>query len=303
MAIPDFQSILLPLLKFYAKHSEVKLSDSIDAMAKHFKLTEAEREEMLPSGRDYLFRNRVAWARQYLVYATLARPVRRGVVAITDLGKKWAAERKTPLKISDFNAIEGYDRRVRGEDDSRGATAVTTEVAATATPDQRIEDAERELRQATIVTLIDRVLARPPEFFERLVIQLMSRLGYGDGSEESMLHTGRTGDEGIDGRIKMDVLGIDQIFLQAKRYDTSNTVGRDAVASFAGSIAGAKGVFVTTSQFSRQAQEFVRTSHRNIVLIDGQKLGALMLRSRLGVSVKKTYEVFALDEDFFAEEE
>lgn len=303
VGIPDFQSIMLPLLKFYAKRGEVSLSESIDAMAKHFKLTDAEREEMLPSGRDYLFRNRVAWARQYLVYATLAQPVRRGVVRVTELGKKWAAERTAPLKIADFKAIEGFERRVRPESESSAVPiAATTEPSAATTPDQRIEDAHRELKQAVIVNLLDRILAKPPEFFERLVIRLMSKLGYGDGSEESMLHTGRTGDEGIDGKIKMDVLGVDQIFLQAKRYDASNTVGREMVAAFAGSIAGAKGVFVTTSSFSKQATEFVRTSHKNMVLIDGQRLGELMLRSKLSVSVRKTYEVFDVDEDFFGEE-
>lgn len=302
MSIPDFQSILLPLLQLYAKRGEVSLSESIDAMAEHFHLTEADRALMLPSGRDYLLRNRVAWARQYLVYATLARPVRRGVVAVTELGKQWAKERKNPLKISDFKSIPAFDRRARGAA-SETSAAPPEETVAPTPPQQRLEDADRELRQAVIVNLLDRILARPPVFFERLVIRLMSALGYGDGSEESMLHTGKTGDEGIDGRIKMDVLGVDQIYLQAKRYEPANTVTREHVAAFAGSIAGAKGVFVTTSSFSKQAADFVRTSHRNIVLIDGQKLGELMLRSKLGVSVRKTYELFDLDEDFFTDEE
>lgn len=277
-------------------------------MAEHFRLTDAQRAEKLPSGRDFLFRNRVAWARQYLVYATLARPVRRGVVAITPLGSQWAKERSKPLKISDFKSIPGYEARARPGTEADAQSSASTEDsgasnAAPSTPLQRIEAADRELRQAVIVNLIDRILGKPPLFFERLVIQLMSRLGYGDGTEESMLHSGGSGDQGVDGRIKMDVLGIEHIYLQAKRYDPTNTVGREQVAAFAGSIAGAKGVFLTTSSFSKQAHDFVRTSHKNIVLIDGQKLGELMLRGKLGVSVRKSFDVFDLDEDFFTEEE
>jgi restriction system protein len=131
----------------------------------------------------------------------------------------------------------------------------------------------------------------------------MSKLGYGDGSKESMLHSGQTGDGGVDGRIKMDALGLDHIFLQAKRYDEGNTVSRDQVASFAGSIAGAKGVFLTTSTFSRQAIEFINKMHKNIVLVDGQGVGDLMLQRGLGVVVKRSYESFTIDEDFFADEE
>ena len=149
----------------------------------------------------------------------------------------------------------------------------------------------------------DIIRGKPPAFFEHLVIQLMSKLGYGDGSKESMLHSGQTGDGGVDGRIKMDALGLDHIFLQAKRYDEGNTVSRDQVASFAGSIAGAKGVFLTTSTFSRQAVDFIKKMHKNIVLVDGQGVGALMLRCGLGVAVKRTYESFAIDEDLFADEE
>jgi restriction system protein len=154
-----------------------------------------------------------------------------------------------------------------------------------------------------VATLLDRIRRKPPAFFEHLVILLMSKLGYGDGSKESMLHSGQTGDGGVDGRIKMDALGLDHIFLQAKRYDEGNTVSRDQVSSFAGSIAGAKGVFLTTSTFSRQAVEFIREMHKNIVLVDGQGVGDLMLRCGLGVAVKRTYESFAVDEDFFADEE
>jgi restriction system protein len=172
-----------------------------------------------------------------------------------------------------------------------------------ATPDERIEAADTELRRAVVAALLERIGQKAPTFFEQLVVRLMSKLGYGDGTAESMLHTGKSNDGGIDGKIKRDVLGLEHIFLQAKRYGPGHAVGREDVAAFAGSVAGAHGVFVTTSSFTRQALDFVREKHRNIVLIDGQKLGELMLRCGLGVTEKRTYQVYDVDEDFFAEDE
>jgi restriction system protein len=284
-------------------------------MAEHFQLSEAEVEAPMPSGRGSLFRNRVAWAKQYLMYAQLVEPTRRGVSRVTELGREWSRKRTAPLKIRDFEIIPGFHERVHGSATTATSSPITASPApaeasnseplqaALATPEERLQLAYAELRQSMIATLLDRIRRKPPEFFEHLVIKLMSKLGYGDGSKESMLHSGQTGDGGVDGRIKMDALGLDHIFLQAKRYDEGNTVSRDQVSSFAGSIAGAKGVFLTTSTFSRQAIDFIKKMHKNIVLVDGQGVGALMLRCGLGVAVKRTYESFAIDEDFFADEE
>jgi restriction system protein len=315
MSLPDFQSILLPLLKLTASREELTSADSYKLMAEHFQLSEAEVEAPMPSGRGSSFRNRVAWAKQYLMFAQLVEPTRRGVSRVTELGREWSRKRTAPLKIKDFESIPGFHERAHGTTgtaspnantptpDSTGASSSDPVQTALATPEERLQIAYAELRQSIVATLLDRIRRKPPAFFEHLVIQLMSKLGYGDGSKESMLHSGQTGDGGVDGRIKMDALGLDHIFLQAKRYDESNTVSRDQVSSFAGSIAGAKGVFLTTSTFSRQAVEFIREKHKNIVLVDGQGVGDLMLRSGLGVAVKRVYESFAIDEDFFADEE
>jgi restriction system protein len=303
MAIPDFQSIMLPLLKFAASRpGEVSTGEGYNAMVAHFNVTPEEQDEMIPSGRAKTFRNRVAWAKQYLGFATLIVSVRRGAYHATDLGRRWARERKGSLKIADFKAVPGYTERVHGEE-VEPTGAGTVEVVSASTPDERIEAAEVELRQAIISTLLERIWQKPPTFLEQLVIALMSKLGYGDGSAESMTHTGQTNDGGIDGVIKMDKLGLDHMLLQAKRYEPGHTVSREDVAAFAGSIAGSKGVFVTTSTFSKQALEFVRTKHKNIVLVDGRKLGELMLRCGLGVSEKSVYRVYALDEDFFTDDE
>ncbi len=303
MSIPDYQSILLPLLKLYAERGEVSLTEAIDATAAHFVLTEADRAQPLPSGRDNLLRNRVEWARQYLVYATLVRPVRHGVAAITELGQQWAAERTAPLKVTDFKVIPGYEQRLLGSADGAATALAAVEGVASTPPLQRLEDADLELRQAVIVNLMDRVLARPPVFFERLVMLVMARLGYGDGTEPAMRHAGRGGDHGADATLKTDVLGVDEVRVHARRGAADEAISREQVAAFAGSIAGVKGVFVTTSSFSRHAVEFARASHPNVALVDGQKLGELMLRCKLGVSVRKSYEVFDVDEDFFSDDE
>jgi restriction system protein len=315
MSIPDFQSILLPLLKATASREELTSADSYKLMSEHFQLSEAEVEAPMPSGRGSSFRNRVAWAKQYLMFAQLVEPTRRGVSRVTELGREWSRKRTAPLKIRDFEEIPGFHERAHGSAgaaspnanspaaDSGERSASDSAQTALATPEERLQLAHAELRQSTIATLLDRIRRKPPAFFEHLVIQLMSKLGYGDGSKESMLHSGQTGDGGVDGRIKMDALGLDHVFLQAKRYDEGNTVSRDQVSSFAGSIAGAKGVFLTTSTFSRQAIDFIKKMHKNIVLVDGQGVGALMLQCGLGVAVKRTYESFAIDEDFFADEE
>jgi restriction system protein len=298
---------MLPLLKYTAERGgEVSTGDAYDAMVKHFQVTKAEEDEWMPSRRGKTFRNRVAWAKQYLGYATLVVSVRRGVFRVTDLGRKWAKERTGSLKLADFKAVPGYEERVHGEEAAGSAAATEiarTESAAMATPDERIEAADTELRRAVVAALLERIGQKDPTFFEQLVVRLMSKLGYGDGTAESMMHTGKSNDGGIDGKIKRDVLGIEHIFLQAKRYEQGHAVGREEVAAFAGSVAGAHGVFVTTSSFTRQALDFVREKHRNLVLIDGQKLGELMLRCGLGVTEKRAYKVYDVDEDFFAEDE
>jgi restriction system protein len=301
MSIPDFQTILLPLLKLTASREELTSADSYKLMAEHFQLSEAEVEAPMPSGWGSSFRNRVAWAKQYLMFAQLVEPTRRGVSRVTELGREWSRKRTAPLKIRDFESIPGFHERAHGTSGSASPNATTptpdsaepstsdSAQTALATPEERLQLAYAQLRQSMVATLLDRIRRKPPEFFEHLVILLMSKLGYGDGSKESMLHSGQTGDGGVDGRIK--------------RYDEGNTVSRDQVSSFAGSIAGAKGVFLTTSTFSRQAVEFIREKHKNIVLVDGQGVGDLMLRCGLGVAVKRIYESFAIDEDFFADEE
>lgn len=303
MPIPAFQSILLPLLKFAATRTEVSVKDAYAQMASAFKLSDAELQELLPSGNGSLFKNRVAWAKQYLIYASLLASVKRGVFSITDLGRKWAKEKTSPIKISDFKVIPGYLERVQGSGDSDGEPKSTVVEDVSTTPEEQMQSAYIQIRQRLIAELLERIHQKPPKFFETLVLDLMAALGYGDGTTDSLLHTGQTGDGGIDGKIKMDVLGIEHIFIQAKRYDLDKTISREQVAAFAGSVHGAKGVFVTTAKFSPQAIAFMEKDHRQIVLIDGQRLGDLMLKSGLGVTAKKALSIFHIDEDYFSDDE
>ena len=308
MAIPDFQSAMLPLLKLAASTTDVSLKDAYQKMAEHFRTTEAELELMLPSGTEKLFKNRVAWAKQYLIYAGLVESVKRGVFRCTDLGRKWAKERTTALKLSDFKVIPGYEERVHGAESTSGSTKANAVFVSSSpqesTPEEQLQSAHKQIMQRVIVDLLDRIWKRSPEFFEKLVLDLMAKLGYGDGSPESLQHTGKTADGGIDGKIKMDALGLEHIYIQAKRYEPGKSpISREQVAAFAGSIGGSKGVFVTTTKFSSQAIDFVRTQHKHIVLIDGQRLGELMLKCGLGVSAEETYSTYNVDEDYFAEEQ
>jgi restriction system protein len=307
MAIPDFQSAMLPMLKYAASKPEVTLKDSYQKMAEHFKTTDAELEVMLPSGTERLFRNRIAWAKQYLLYASLIESVKRGVFRCTDLGRKWAKEKATALKLSDFKEIPGYEERVHGEATTDGSAKTNAAAVSSApvesTPLEQLQSAHQQIKQRAIVDLLDRICKLSPKFFETLVLALMAKLRYGDGSPDSLQHTGKTADGGIDGKIKMDALGLEHICIQAKRYEPgTSTISREQVAAFAGSIGGSKGVFVTTTKFSPQAIDFVRAQHKHIVLIDGQRLGDLMLKCGLGVSVEETYSTYKVDEDYFTEE-
>lgn len=303
MAIPDFQSILLPLLRYASNKDEVPMKEAYAEMAKDFAVSPLELQQKLPSGRAKLFYNRVAWAKQYLIYATLVEPVRHGVFRITKLGKRWAERKIKELKISDFREIPGYEDRVGGissidqKDDKAGSAAGGQE-----TPEEQMQSAYKQVRQRIIAVLLERILDKPPEFFEVLVLDLMMKLGYGDGTRESLIHTGQTGDGGVDGKIKMDYLGIEHVFLQAKRNDPSNSISREQVAAFAGSITG-KGVFLTTSYFTTSAVQFVRDKHPNIVLIDGQRIGELMIKTELGLNRKETLCIYTIDEDYFRNED
>jgi restriction system protein len=302
MPIPDYQSAMLPLLRLAADGAEHRLRDAIDQLATEFAVTPEERVQMLPSGTAPVFNSRVAWARTYLKQAGLLEAPRRGSFRITDAGRKLLT--KKPKAITG-RLLEQYPAFREFQARSKANTAAPALVAEpiTSTPEDRLEAAYQELRAAVESELLDLVKGATPAFFERLVLELLVRMGYGGSRKEAAKAVGQTGDGGIDGIIVQDRLGLDVIYVQAKRWGSA-VVGRPDVQRFAGALQGQrarKGVFLTTSTFSKDARDYATSIDSRIILIDGKRLTELMVEFNVGVSGGATYEVKRVDSDFFAE--
>jgi restriction system protein len=305
MAIPDFQSLMLPVLRS-AETNEVKISDVVQALADQFQLTDSERSELLPSGRQTMFANRVHWAKSYLGKAGLVELTKRAHFKATDRGREILAN--PPEKIN-INFLERFPefvqfRGARNDSESVASDAPMAEAVEVSamTPDEMIRQAHAELDDELSLDLRARVIAAPPEFFERLVVQLLLAMGYGGSASEAGRALGRSGDGGVDGVIDQDALGLDRIYVQAKRYSDGNNVGSGAIRDFFGSLdrfKAAKGLFVTTSAFSPSARETADFLSKRIVLIDGHQLAKLMIRYNVGCRVEETIELKKVDEEYF----
>jgi restriction system protein len=305
MAVPDFQTLMRPLLEEYAAGGERRIADARTALAARFGLTEGELAERLPSGLAKTFDNRVGWAATYLYrVGLLARP-RRSVYAITERGREVLVanpERVDLGVLSKFPEFAEF-RKARSP---RGGTRAGTDVAVAAeteTPEERIDAAYQELRQTLIADLRDRISAVSPTAFEDLVLDVLHAMGYGDGTEHSRLRTGASGDAGIDGLIREDRLGLDAVYVQAKRWEA--TVGRPVVQGFVGALQGqraSKGIIFTASTFSADAQEYAANISPRVVLVDGELLADLMITHNVGVSERETYHVKRVDGDYFGED-
>jgi restriction system protein len=313
MAIPDYQTIMLPLLRLAADRREHTKRELEAQLAAHFGLTESERATLLPSGRQRLFDNRVGWARTYLKQAGLLEAVRRGVIRITERGAGLLSRNLQQIDndlLDEFPEFTEFKSRTRPrsaqeEVETPEPTDAIRAVDQTLTPDEQIRNGYRALRANLASELLDRVLKASPGFFERLVVELLVAMGYGGTEEDAASVVGRSGDGGIDGIIKEDRLGLDNIYLQAKRWAPHHTVGSPEVRQFAGALQehrARKGVFITTSTFSREAVESARASQTTIVLINGAELAQLMLEFGVGVSVEDTIRLLKVDEDYFEEE-
>lgn len=302
MAIPDYQSIMLPFLMLVADGNEHKISELNDRLVDHFELTEDERKALLPSGNQEVMRNRVGWARTYLKKSLLIQSPRRGVFVITDRGKSVLAGKPERIDVKFLRQFEEFLEFQNASKKPSEQSAETT--ASDQTPIESIEQAHDELKNELASEVLDTVKQASPQFFEHLVVKLLQAMGYGGWSTESGSATQYSADGGIDGVINEDPLGLETIYLQAKRY-SEGTIGRPAVQSFAGALdmkRAKKGVFITTSKFSSDAIAFVEMIEKKIVLIDGERLARLMVANNLGVSVRDTYQLKVLDSDFFDEE-
>jgi restriction system protein len=307
MPVPDFQTLMRPLLEEYGAGEERRIADVRAALATRFGLTEEELAERLPSGLARTFDNRVGWAATYLYRVGLLSRPRRSVYAITDRGREVLAanpERVDLSVLSQFPEFAEF-RKASGTRRSRRGIEVTEApaVAETATPEERIEAAYQELRQALIAEVRDRISAMSFTAFEDLVLDVLHAMGYGDGTEDSTLRTGRSGDAGIDGVIREDRLGLDVVYVQAKRWDA--TVGRPVVQGFVGALQGArasKGIIFTASAFSSDARDYAASVSPRVILIDGDRLAALMIDYNVGVSDRETYPVKRVDSDYFGDD-
>ena len=301
MVVPDYQSIMLPLLKFASDEKEHSIRKSIDNLAKEFELSEEDRKELLPSGTQAIFDNRVGWAKTYLKKAGLIEYQKRGYFNITKEGLQLLD--KNPEKIN-IKSLEQFPSFIEFRSKTTEETSNDSEeIKEDLTPEETLEYSYQTLRDNTAEELINNIKSCSPEFFEKLVVDLLLNMGYGGSRKDAGEAIGRSGDEGIDGIIKEDKLGLDAIYIQAKRWE--NTVSRPEIQKFAGALQGQKakkGVFITTSNFSNGAKEYASIIESKVVLIDGERLSQLMIDYDIGVSKIKSYELKKIDTDYFAED-
>lgn len=306
MAIPDFQSVMLPLLEVLNDGKEWRMRDVTEGLATRFQLTPQERQEMLPSGQQTLFSNRVAWAKTHLKAAGLLLNPNRGKATLSDEGRRVLALHPQAINCRFLRQYPSYLELVgRSRSDERGEQDSAQQgVVAELTPMELMDDSFQALRRATVDELLVKLRDCSPGFFEKVVVKLLQAMGYGGVSGEALV-TGRSGDAGIDGIIKEDKLGLDVVCIQAKRWE--GTVGRPVIQGFVGSmdfVRARKGVILTTSQFSREATDFVdRIEGKKVVLIDGPQLADLMIDHNVGVLPTKSYELKEVSNDFFDEDD
>jgi len=307
MAVPDYQSVMLPLLKFAEERkNEISTDDVVEALATSLGLTEDDLKEMLPSGLQRTFVNRIGWATTYMKKANLLESTRRGYFRITPRGQELLLKKPATINVKilkqypEFLEFQKLKGTRRGE---KTTTAKESLDASTATPSEALEAAYENLRDELIDELLTKLKQSSPSFFERIVVEFLVKMGYGGSRADAGKAIGKSGDGGIDGIIKEDKLGLDVVYIQAKRWD-NNPVGRPDVMQFAGALQAQKankGIFITTSRFTEDARGYVSQIGSKIVLIDGERLSHLMVEHDVGVSIISLYPVKKIDADYFDE--
>ena len=302
MAIPNYQECMLPLLKYLEDGKEHLSRDLQEALAKHFSLTPADCAELLPSGKQAVFNNRVGWAKSYLKKAALLDSPKRGIIKIASRGLEVLAKKPKQIDIEFLEQFPEFLKfRNASKENSDDETLPPTQNDES-TPEETLELAHQNIRKGLAQEILANILSCSPAFFENLVVELLVKMGYGGSRKDAGKSIGQSGDGGIDGIIKEDRLGLDTIFIQAKRWQ--GTVGRPEIQKFVGALQGQrakKGVFITTSTFTSDATKYVSTIETKVVLIDGQLLANLMMDFSVGVSVAATYIVQKIDSDYFEE--
>ena len=297
MAVPTYDAMMLPLLELAVDQKEHSIPEAVEFLAKRFNLSDLDRRELLPSGKQRALDNRAGWARTYLKKAGLFETPRRTVFKITQRGLQVLAEKPSEITVgylARFPEFVEFKTARRPEE---------PKIAERATPQDLLEEGYAALRKDLGQQILERIKSAPPGFFENLVVDLLMKMGYGGTRKDAGRVVGRTGDEGIDGTIEQDALGLETVYLQAKRWEGSG--GRPDFHKFVGALQGQrakKGVFITTSNFSEDARKYVGQIDTKIVLIDGEALANLMMDYNVGVSTDATYDVKKIDSDYFPEE-
>ncbi|GGG73443.1 restriction endonuclease [Salipiger pallidus] len=301
--IPTYQDCMRPTLEA-ALNGKRHISAVVEELADHFQLTEDERAQVLPSGKQTIIRNRVHWARSYLKQAGLVRNPQRGWYELTETGRQVALDRDQQVNsdfLRNFDQFNDFLQRSKGDVGDDPVPAAPAPQSQT-TPDEDILQAYKLLNDTLAANLLEQVRDASPAFFEDLLVDLLLQMGYGGSSEEAGRALGRSGDNGIDGVIDQDPLGVDQIYIQAKRYADGNTVGSGDIRDFFGALnirRATKGIFFTTSAFTASARETADALGTRIILIDGTQLARLMIRYNVGCRDRTVLHVKQIDESYF----
>lgn len=302
MPIPNFQNYFLPVLKIISDKQEHTVQELIEKVANEFSLSEEDKKELLPSGKDYRHSNRVKWTKTYLKKAGLLESTGRSKVEITQEGLDLLSENPSKIDIKFLKRYPSFIEFAVGNK-SEATDDQVSSYSNDISPEESLEQSYNNLREKLSIELLEKVKSCSPKFFESLVVDLLLAMGYGGSRRDAGEAIGSSGDGGIDGIIKEDKLGLDAIYIQAKRWES--TVGRPVVQAFAGSLMGKKahkGVMITTSSFSSDARSYVKDIDKKIVLIDGATLAKYMIDHDIGVFTASTYSVKRMDLDYFEDE-
>ena len=307
MALPDFQSFFYPFLKLSADKKEHSLKDVREYITNYYELTDDDKTEKVPSGTQSKFNNRIYWTKSYFIKAKLIEPTKRGHFKITKSGIDFLANFQDKITIKDLKSIQEFKKFTQGsitEQNKNGKKNEEVDQIDNSTPLERLEEAHLYIKNELANELLEKIKSNTWQFFEDLVIDLMVKMGYGGSKSKAGKSIKRNNDEGIDGIINEDKLGLDVIYLQAKKWNKSNGIGRPEIQKFVGALHGQrakKGVFITTSYFTKGAYNYVRTIDPKVILIDGNTLTELMIEYGLGTSVVETYTIQKIDLDYFEE--
>lgn len=303
MPIPDFQSIMLPLLKLAADGDTHYIHDAVNKLANDFMLSDDEKSRLLQSGQQPIFYNRVGWARTYLKKAGLIEDPRRGYFRITERGKNVLKENPSRIDMQYLRKYPEY-MEFRHTTKDTDQSELSEETLEQLTPEEVLENAYQRIRKDLSEELLESVLSSSAGFFEKLVVELLVKMGYGGSQRNMAKAVGQSGDEGIDGIIDEDRLGLDTIYIQAKKWKLGSSVGRPEIQKFVGALVGKqakKGIFITTTKFSDEARDYVSHIDTRVVLIDGAQLTDLMIDYGVGVATRISYDISTLDTDYFGE--